>query len=160
MILALIAAHDDRLVIGHQGGLPWHVPADLRYFQKMTKGHVLIMGRRTYESIGEEPLRGRENAVISRTGTWENVPTFTSVDEALAHFQDRELVYIGGGSGLYEETISYADRLVLTHIHGTHEGDTFFPEYRDEIGTTWQEVFREEHDTHTFLTYERIRKPA
>jgi dihydrofolate reductase len=158
MILALIAAHDDNLVIGKDGDLPWHIPEDLRYFMRKTKGHPLVMGRKTWESIGAVPLKNRENIVISRSGNWDNTLVFKSLAEALEFLKDRELVYIGGGSGIYEETLPLADQLVLTHVHGSHVGDTYFPEYRDEIGTSWKEIFREDHVGYSFVTYERIRK--
>jgi dihydrofolate reductase len=158
MTLALIAAHDDNLVIGKDGDLPWHIPEDLRYFMRKTKGYPLVMGRKTWESIGAVPLKNRENIVISRSGTWDNTLVFKSLAEALEFLKDRELVYIGGGSGIYEETMPVADQLVLTHVHGSHVGDTYFPEYRDQIGTSWKEIFREDHDGYSFVTYERIRK--
>jgi len=156
MILALIAAHDDNLVIGKDGDLPWHIPGDLAYFKNMTKGYPLVMGRKTYQSIGAKPLKGRENIVISRSASWDNVTVFSSLEEALDYLKDRELVYIGGGSGIYIDTIEIADRLVLTHVKGDHDGDTYFPEYRDGIGSIWKEVFREDHDTHSFITFDRI----
>ena len=102
MTLALIAAHDDNLVIGKDGDLPWHIPEDLRYFMRKTKGHPLVMGRKTWESIGSMPLKDRENIVISRSGNWDNATVFKSLDEALEYLKDRDLVYIGGGSGIYQ----------------------------------------------------------
>ncbi len=158
MTLALIAAHDDNLVIGKDGDLPWHIPEDLRYFMRKTKGHPLVMGRKTWESIGAVPLKNRENIVISRSGQWDNTIVFKSLADVLEFLKDRDLVYIGGGSGIYEETMPIADQLVLTHVHGSHDGDTYFPEYRDAIGTIWEETFREDHDGFSFVTYERIRK--
>ncbi len=157
MILALIAAHDDNLLIGKDGDLPWHIPADLKYFMKKTKGHPLVMGRRTWESIGSMPLKDRENIVISRSGKWDNATVFKSLDAALDYLKDKDLVYIGGGSGIYMDTLPIADRLVLTHVHGSHEGDTYFPEYRDEIGSVWLETFREDHDGFSFVTYDRVK---
>ena len=157
MTLALIAAHDDNLVIGKDGDLPWHIPEDLRYFMRKTKGHPLVMGRKTWESIGSMPLKDRENIVISRSGNWDNATVFKSLDEALEYLKDRDLVYIGGGSGIYQETLPIADRLVLTHVLGIHVGDTHFPEYRHDIGTVWNEVFREDHDGYSFVTYDRVR---
>jgi dihydrofolate reductase len=157
MILALIAAHDDNLLIGKDGDLPWHIPADLKYFMKKTKGHPLVMGRRTWESIGSMPLKDRENIVISRSGKWDNATVFKSLDAALESLKDKDLVYIGGGSGIYMDTLPIADRLVLTHVHGSHEGDTYFPEYRDEIGSVWEETFREDHDGFSFVTYDRVK---
>lgn len=159
MTLALIAAHDDNLVIGKDGDLPWHIPEDLRYFMRKTKGHPLVMGRRTWESIGAVPLKGRENIVISRSGKWDSATVYSSLDKALDALKDRDLVYIGGGSGIYEATLPIADLLVLTHVNGTHEGDTYFPEYRNDIGTLWCEIFREDHDGFSFVTYERMHNP-
>lgn len=157
MTLALIAAHDENLVIGKDGDLPWHIPEDLKYFMQKTKGHPLVMGRKTWESIGATPLKGRENIVISRTGKWDSTTVYSSVEAALESLKDRDLVYIGGGSGIYEATLPIADLLVLTHVKGTHEGDTYFPEYRNDVGTVWDEIFREDHDGFSFVTYQRIK---
>jgi dihydrofolate reductase len=158
MKIALIAAHDDNLIIGKDGDLPWHIPSDLAHFMKHTKGNTLVMGRKTWESIGAKPLKNRENIVISRTGNWDNVAVFPDLQSALRHLSDRPLVYIGGGSGLYKESLPLADQLVITHVLGSHSGDTYFPEYRNDIGTIWKEVNRQDHETHSFIWYDRIKE--
>lgn len=156
MKIVLIAAHDDQLVIGKDGDLPWHIPSDLAHFMRHTRGSTLVMGRKTWESIGAKPLKDRENIVISRTGAWDNVLVFPSLEMALSYLQDRDIVYIGGGSSLYEEALPIADQLVITHVHGTYNGDTYFPEYRNDIGRVWKETNRQDFDSHSFIWYERI----
>lgn len=157
MKIVLIAAHDDQLVIGKDGDLPWHIPSDLAHFMRHTRGSTLVMGRKTWESIGAKPLKDRENIVISRTGAWDNVLVFPSLEMALNYLQDRDIVYIGGGSSLYEEALPIADQLVITHVHGTYSGDTYFPEYRNDIGRVWKETNRQDFDSHSFIWYERIK---
>jgi len=156
MKIVLIAAHDDQLVIGKDGDLPWHIPSDLAHFMRHTRGSTLVMGRKTWESIGAKPLKDRENIVISRTGAWDNVLVFPSLEMALSYLQDRDIVYIGGGSSLYEEALPIADQLVITHVYGTYTGDTYFPEYRNDIGRVWKETNRQDFDSHSFIWYERV----
>jgi dihydrofolate reductase len=156
MKIALIAAHDDHLLIGKDGDLPWHIPSDLAHFMRHTRGTTLVMGRKTWESIGAKPLKDRENIVISRTGTWENVTVFPDLRSALEQLKDRSMIYIGGGSGLYKESLPIADQLVITLVHGFYDGDTYFPEYRNDIGTVWKETDRKDYDTHSFIWYDRI----
>jgi len=160
-MLILIAAHDESLVIGYQGKLPWYIPQDLAYFKQATMGFPIIMGRRTFESIGEKPLKGRRNIVISTTGTWNAsdpknpIEVYPQLSQALSKVKDAEKVFIVGGSRLYAESLPLADQLMLTLVHGVHPGDTHFPEYRSGIGTTWVEIFRQDFDTHSFVTYQR-----
>jgi dihydrofolate reductase len=155
MTLIIIAAHDDALVIGLEGKLPWHIPGDLAYFKQATMGFPIIMGRRTFESIGEKPLKGRRNIVISSTATWGEVEVYAHLSEALINVKDAEKVFIVGGNRLYAEALPLADELMMTLVKGVHPGDTHFPEYRNKIGTTWIEIFRQDHDTHSFVTYQR-----
>jgi len=156
MKISIIAAHDDDLLIGKDGDLPWHIPSDLKHFMNHTKGNTLIMGRKTWESIGSKPLKDRENIVISRTGSWDNVKVFPSLNLALDYVKDRDKVYIGGGSSLYAEALNIADSLIITHVYGKHQGDTYFPEYRHLIGKNWNCVHQEKFKTHAFLEYQRI----
>lgn len=157
MKIALIAAHDDHLLIGKDGDLPWHIPSDLAHFMRHTRGSTLVMGRKTWESIGSKPLKNRENIVISRTGSWDNVTVYPSLDMALEQLKNREIVYIGGGSRLYAEALPIADQLVITLVHGSFTGDTFFPDYRNDIGRVWKETDRQDFETHSFIWYDRIR---
>ena len=97
MIKTLIAAHDPNLVIGNNGKLPWRYPEDLKHFKKHTLGNVIIMGRGVFEELGEKPLPGRRNIVLSRTRNYENVESYTSLEEALTNIESEEVFIIGGG---------------------------------------------------------------
>lgn len=156
MKIALIVAHAENLVIGRDGDLPWHYSEDLKRFKRLTSGHVLVMGRRTYESIGAKPLPNRTNVVISRTKEYGNCQTFGSIDDALKHFRNEELLFIGGGASLYETMIDRADYLYITLIHRQVEGDTFFPEYRNQIGTRWKLSEEVDMGAFSFLDYVRM----
>lgn len=155
MIINLIAAHDPNLVIGKDGGLPWHYPEDLKFFKKTTMGGIIIMGRGVFEELNEIPLPGRRNVVLSTSKTYENVDSYKSLEEALDSVEKEEVYIIGGGI-LYRQTIDKADRLIITEIHSEYEGDIFFPEYRNMIGKIWKEVRREDKDDLSFVIYERI----
>lgn len=156
MTLALIVAHDPNLVIGKDGMLPWHYSKDLKYFKRVTMGKPLLMGRGVFEEIGEKPLPGRENVVLSRSRNYDHVSTFSSIEEALDYLKDEETVFVIGGGEVYRQLLSETDRLYVTEIHQEFEGDTFFPEYRDEIGSTWKEIEREDHPEFSFVVYERV----
>jgi len=127
--LTLVAAMARNRVIGHEGGMPWHLPADLKHFKAVTLGHPVVMGRRTFESIGRA-LPGRTNVVISRGQPElpEGVVLAHSLDEALAHLTGQRVMVIGGGA-IYREAIDRADRMELTLIDATVNGDTTFPEW-------------------------------
>ena len=156
MNLALIVAHDPNLVIGKDGTLPWHYPEDLKYFKRVTMGHPILMGRGVFEELDEEPLPGRENIVLSRSKTYDHVPTFSSVEEALDYLRLADLVFVIGGGEVYRQTISKADKLFVTEINETFDGDTYFPEYRNDIGSVWKEIKREDHPELSFVVYERL----
>lgn len=156
MTLAAIVAHDPNLVIGKDGDLPWHYSEDLKYFKRTTMGHPLIMGRVVFEELNENPLPGRENIVLSRSREYDHVPTFSEFDEALEYVKDKGLVFLIGGGEIYRQFLDRVEKLYVTEIHEEYEGDTYFPEYRDEIGTTWKEVKREDKQDLSFVVYERI----
>lgn len=162
MTVSFIAAVSDNGVIGRGGGLPWHLPGDLKWFKDKTLGHTMIMGRKTFESIGK-PLPGRKTVVVTRDPSFvpNGVALARSVDEALGKAGEDEEVFIAGGGDIFRQTLRVADRMYLTRIHADIEGDTRFPEVD---WTQWREVFREEHAadaknpySYTFLIYERIR---
>ena len=155
MIINLVAAHDPNLVIGKDGGLPWHYPEDLKFFKKTTMGGTIVMGRGVFEELNEIPLPGRRNVVLSTSKTYENVDSYKSLEEALDSVEKEEVYIIGGGT-LYRQTLDKADRLIITEIHSEYDGDTFFPEYRNKIGKVWKEVRREDKDGLSFVIYERI----
>lgn len=157
MTLAAIVAHDPNLVIGKDGDLPWHYSEDLKYFKRTTMGHPLIMGRVVFEELGGKPLPGRENIVLSRSRNYDHVPTFSSFEDALEYVQDEELVFLIGGGEIYRQFLDRCDKLFVTEIHQEYEGDTYFPEYRDEIGATWKEIKRDDKDELSFIVYERMK---
>jgi dihydrofolate reductase len=156
LTLALIAAHDPDLVIGKDGGLPWHYSEDLKYFKRTTMGHPLLMGRTVFEELNEKPLPGRENIVLSRTKEYDHVPTFTSIDRALSYLSDEEIVYCIGGGEVYRQMLPRADKLFITEIHESYEGDTYFPDYREDAGSRWKEIEREDKEEMSFVVYERL----
>lgn len=155
MTITLVVAHDPNLVIGKEGGLPWRYPEDLKHFKRTTVGGTIIMGRGVFEELNEIPLPERKNIVLSTTQNYDNVDTYTSLGDALRSSNDEEVFIIGGGV-LYRETIEIADKLIITEIHQEYEGDTYFPEYRDDIGTVWKEESREDHEELSFVTYKRV----
>lgn len=130
-------------VIGKDNTMPWHLPADLRHFKAITLGKPVVMGRRTFESIGR-PLPGRRNLVVSRNPGWqaEGVERVASLQQALARVAGAEEVMIIGGGQLYAEALPLADCLYLTHIDLVVAGDTRFPAYA-QLG--WQRVSQECH---------------
>jgi len=143
-ILSMIVATADNNVIGKDNTMPWHLPADLAYFKKVTLGKPIIMGRKTYESIGRA-LPGRRNIVISRDENYavDGIDTVTSVAQALALVDGSdgsdavaEIMVIGGGA-IYQHCLPKADRLYITHIKAAIEGDTQFPSYDDG---SWQKT--------------------
>lgn len=155
MIKTLIAAHDPNLVIGKDGVLPWRYPEDLKHFKKHTTGNTIIMGRGVFEELNEKPLPNRRNIVLSTTKVYENVETYLSLEDALLHIDEDEVFIIGGGV-LYTQTLPSADRLIITVIKKEYDGDTFFPEYRDQIGKKWQQVSIDDHQELSFVEYKRM----
>ncbi len=140
----MIAAMTDERVIGLDNDMPWHLPDDLRHFKAKTTGKPVIMGRKTFESIGSRPLPNRPNIVISRNAELQldGVAVFSSVDEALQSLGDVEEAIIMGGGQLYAQMLPRADRLYLTLIHAQIDGDTHFPDWQ---ALSWQEIERESH---------------
>ena len=142
-IISLIAAMANNRVIGKDNEMPWHLPADLAHFKAVTLGKPIIMGRKTYESIGR-PLPGRKNIVISRNNSYtlEGCETVSSLEKAMELVSDVEELMIIGGGYLYSQTLSQADRLYLTFIDLDVDGDTQFPEFEH---LELKEVKREKH---------------
>ncbi len=140
-VLSLIAAMARNRAIGIENRLPWRLPEDLQYFKRVTMGKPVIMGRKTYESIGR-PLPGRTNIVITRSCEWraEGVVVAHSVQDALSRVGDVSEVFVIGGAELYGQALPQADRLYLTEIGTDFIGDAYFPEV-DMCG--WHEVKRE-----------------
>ena len=141
----LIAAVARNRVIGHLGGIPWHLPEDFAHFKATTLGHTLVMGRATYDSIGR-PLPGRTTIVLTRDPAWhaDGVIVAHDLDSALSRAEDLPGdVYIAGGAGVYAAAMQRADEQVLTEVHQAPEGDTFYPDFDPEV---WVEKRREFHD--------------
>ncbi len=157
MNLVIIAAIARNRGIGIGGKLPWHISEDLKRFKKLTTGHTVLMGRKTFVSIGR-PLPNRRNVVLSRT-LIPHVETYSSVTAALDALADEERVFVIGGGELYSHLLAKADRLYLTIVDRDVEADTFFPEYDHLLGTVFQLVAREQRDGFRFEEYERRNNP-
>ncbi|MEG0472166.1 MAG: dihydrofolate reductase [Solibacillus sp.] len=139
-MISLIVVHDKNYVIGYENEMPWHLPGDLQYFKAMTMGKPIIMGRKTFESIGR-PLPGRRNIVITRNAEYhaEGIEVVGSLDAALALVKDVEEIMIIGGAQIFEQAMAIADKLYITEIHHDFNGDTFFPKYEQWHRTSCQE---------------------
>ena len=155
MKVVIIAALAENGVIGAAGKIPWHISDDLKRFKRLTIGHPVIMGRKTYASLGK-PLPGRRNLVLTRGPAIPGVECFPSLDAALRHLGTLNLTtaYIIGGAELYRQALPLADTLLLTHIHRQVAGDTYFPDFDHN---QWREVVREDHPDYSFVEY---RRPA
>lgn len=140
--LSMIVAHADNRIIGKDNDMPWYLPADLAYFKKTTLGKPIIMGRKTFESIGRA-LPGRKNIVISRDKAYQaqGIDVVNSVDAALALVSDVDEVMVIGGGAIYQHCLSVAQRLYITHIDAQIDGDTQFPLY--DTNTDWQKISSE-----------------
>lgn len=157
MKIHLIAAVSPDLVIGRQGGLPWHYPADMRHFMRTTVGHPCLMGRRTWESLPRKPLPGRPNLVLTRNPDFAagaGVSAFGELGAALDHCRRAgcSRVYVCGGASVYAEALPLADEMILTHVPDRVEGETRFPEWDPREWTVTEE--REEGPLR-FVTYRR-----
>ncbi|MDV6253439.1 type 3 dihydrofolate reductase [Vibrio sp. EA2] len=143
MIISMIAAMADNRIIGKDNQMPWHLPADFVWFKRCTMGKPVVMGRKTYESIGR-PLPGRLNIVISRDESLsiEGVTTVTSIEQALEVAGDVEEVMIIGGGAIYAACLPMATKLYVTHIEAAIEGDTQFPDWGDEFKETYSEAYQ------------------
>lgn len=158
-LVVLVAAVASNGVIGVNNTLPWRLPDDLKRFKALTLGHPVIMGRKTWESLGRA-LPGRHNIVITRA-TGLSAPGATlvhSVDAALAACGDASVAFVIGGAEIYTQTLPLANRLELTEIHAGIEGDAYFPPFDR---SAWRETARERHSTdgglkYDFVSYERL----
>jgi dihydrofolate reductase len=159
----LVAAVARNGVIGRDGGMPWHLPADLRRFKRTTTGHPVVMGRRTYESIADRlggPLPDRHSVVLSSQDLdlpdgAEVVDSVAAARRATEHAAARmgvETVYVVGGATVYEQFLPFAERLVLTELHEAYDGDTVFPAFDRDA---WVAVDRDRDEEFDVVTYER-----
>lgn len=162
MTVAIIAAVATNGVIGRNNDLPWHLSADLKRLKSLTMGHHMIMGRKTYDSVGR-PLPGRTTIVITRDPSFnaEGVEVAHTLEEALERAAGDDLVFIAGGSQIYEMALHRAERMYITRVHAEPAGDAYFPDFDDVH--EWQLVDSEHFDAdekndypYSFLTYERV----
>jgi dihydrofolate reductase len=151
--ISLIAAVARNGVIGKDGRVPWHLPDELERFKATTMGHPLVMGRRTFESIGRT-LPGRRTIVVTRDPRWHHpgVESAHSFAEALSLAGPADEVFVAGGAEVYAEALPFAHRLVLTEVDAEPEGDTWFPAWDR---ASWVEESREEHEGWSRVVYER-----
>ncbi len=157
MIISLVVARADNGVIGRDNALPWRIPADLQHFKRLTLGKPIIMGRRTFESIGR-PLPGRLNIVLTRDPGWQadGVTVAASLTDALA--TDVPEIAVIGGAQVYADAMPFATHVHLTEVHAAPDGDTWLPDFSE---FDWREVAREDHaadgeqPAYSFVTLER-----
>ncbi len=162
-MVSLIVAVSENNVIGNKNKIPWRIPADMKYFKSRTKGNVVVMGRKTFESLGK-PLPDRVNIVITHQEDFHPEGAFvvSTMEAALRkakQFPGKEIFIIGGGE-IYLQSLELADRIYLTRIHQHFEGDTFFPELP---ASKWKIVSNESHQPdeknphpYSFITYARL----
>ncbi|GCD80633.1 dihydrofolate reductase [Schleiferia thermophila] len=154
--LIIIAAIAQNRALGRNNQLLWHLPADLRHFKKLTIGQVVLMGRRTYESIGR-PLPNRINVVITRNRDFhpQGVEIFHSLQEAIKAKNDCEKLYIAGGADIYRQALPLAHRMELTIVHRDYDADTWFPEWNPDEWETQntQQITDRDSDTEVQLTF-------
>lgn len=153
MTLSILVAHDQQRVIGYKNALPWHIPNDLKHVKQLSTGHTLVMGRKTFESIGK-PLPNRKNVVLTRDNNFkpDGVEVIHTIDDI---YNLEGHVFIFGGQTLFEVMIDKVDDMYITVVDGKHQGDTFFPPYTFEdwtVASSEEGQLDEKNTTpHTFL---------
>ncbi len=161
MKISIIVAMAANGVIGRDNGLPWYLPADLKHFKQTTMGKPILMGRKTWESIGR-PLPGRTNIVITRDSAYSatGCVVVDSIEAAITAAGEQDEVMVIGGAELYRQVLPYTDTIYLTRIHETIDGDTRFPEIPD---TEWHQLERVDHEAdeknphdYSFIRLERV----
>ena len=155
--LAIIVAVANNGVIGSDNSIPWHCPADLKYFKRITMGAPILMGRKTYQSLKIKPLPGRQNIILTRDHMFhcEACDVVHSLDEALALVKDKPKLFIIGGAEIYKQSINIADEVYITHVDIDAEGDRFFP---DIDLTQWQCVSEQVHPKGEDSLYDLVFK--
>ncbi len=159
MIVSIVVAIAQNNAIGKDNQLLWHLPKDLKHFKDITSGHTVIMGRKTYESVGK-PLPNRRNIIITRQNIVINgCEVVNSIEEALKLCTGEAEVFIVGGAEIYKQAMTLTDRIYLTIVHQEFDADTYFPEIKENI---WKETERQDHESdekhlfpYSFITLER-----
>ncbi len=160
-IFSHITAASSNNVIGYQNELPWHIPEDLKFFRSKTRNHTVIMGRKTFESLGS-PLPQRANIIISRSAQKSENPHVhwtTNIEKAMKMAQevsDEEEIFIIGGGEIYKQSLDKVQRIYLTRIHQEYKGDAFYPEVPLHKFQLVEEKKHEGQPSFSFLTYKRI----
>ena len=160
-MISIIVAIAENFAIGKNNELLWHIPNDMKRFKKITLGHPVIMGKKTYESLPRKPLVDRQNIVITDNPDdhFHGCKMVHSIDEALAQINPKEETFVIGGASVYKQFLPHTDRLYLTIVHKDFEGDVFFPEidFRE-----WQLLSQEDFPfdeqlgfSYSYVTYER-----
>lgn len=155
-MITLVAALSQNNCIGKNGKLPWRIKEDMEHFKKITMGHIVLMGRKTWESIPENfrPLANRKNIVITRQENYvvpDGVEIYSTLEEALEKYKNQNIMVIGGAE-IYKQVFSEADVLEITHVHEQVDGDAFFPRIEKNI---WRETKREDFEKFSFVTYRK-----
>jgi dihydrofolate reductase len=159
MIVSIVVAISENNAIGKDNKLLWYMPADLRHFKDITTGHTVIMGRKTYDSVGK-PLPNRRNIIITRQPiAITGCEVVNSIDAALALCSNEAEVFIVGGAEIYRQAMHLTNRIYLTIIHKEFEADTYFPEIKAD---EWKQVSKQDFEPdeknllpYSFITYER-----
>lgn len=151
-------------VIGRGGGLPWHLPDEMKHFMRLTTGHTVVMGRKTFESINCKPLPNRRNIIVTRNTDYPAAPGIETAPSVAAAIdlasQPATEIFICGGEHVYQEALPLADRLYLTLVHAEFDGDAHFPEFDESEWTLTDQVHHDTDDKHahafTFRCFERL----
>ena len=160
MKISIIVAFDENKLIGKDNRLPWHLPADLKHFKTLTMGHHMIMGRKTYDSIGK-PLPGRVSIVVTRQQQLQidDCVIVNTLEDAIKKCEGQDEVFIIGGAEIFKSVLPITTNLYITQIHYAFDGDTYFPDISE---TEWQETSREKHFAdeknnwdYSFINYSR-----
>jgi dihydrofolate reductase len=162
-MLSLIVATDENKLIGNNNQLPWHLPADLAHFKNLTQNNIVVMGRKTYDSLPEQyrPLPNRKNVIISRNSNLKiaNCEVFSSLETMIKAFEDKAKLMIIGGMSIYEQALPLVDKIYLTTIHHKFTGDAFFPKLDDNEWNEIESIYNEADDNnkyaYTFSILER-----
>jgi len=159
MTISIIVAIAENNAIGKNNQLLWHLPADLKHFRVITSGHTIIMGRKTFDSVGK-PLPNRRNIVVTRQDIKiEGCEVVKSIDEAIALCEGEDEVFIGGGAEIYRQAMDKTNRIYLTIVHKAFDADTFFPEidYKKWVETEREDYAADEKNNipYSFITLER-----
>lgn len=163
MIISLIAAMAENRVIGREDSLPWHLPTDMRRFKRLTTGHSVVMGRKTYDTLSG-PLPQRRNLVITRNASYEaaGAEVFHSLQDAMAAVAGDDEVFIAGGEAIYCLALPHADRIYLTVVHAVIPGDTYFPEFHMDEWCLEEDLRHHADERHaypfSFRRYTRLTK--